>query len=461
MTLPLEAVDPAMHNLIRREGLRQQNTVNLIASENYASRACMEASGSVMCNKYSEGSVGRRYYAGNAVIDEAEQLCVDRALACFGLDPAEWGVNVQSLSGTPANFQVYTALLEPGERLMGLHLPDGGHLSHGFSTPTRAISSTSRFFDCRPYYVDPATERIDYDALEREAEAFRPKLIVAGSSAHSRALDYARIRRACDETGAYLLADMSHISGLVAAECLPSPFPHADVVTTTTHKSLRGPRGALIFYRKPLQQAIDFAVFPGLQGGPHLHTIAAVATALMQASTPEFRAYQRRVMRNAACLASELAKRGYRIVSNGTDMHMFVVDLSAVQSSDDDLGECGVNLNGAQVEKVLESVGIVVNKNALRDDASAWTPRGIRIGTHAVTTRGYDELDMRVLAKLIDRGIRIGGRLGASQHDRKITTLAEFTDLLKRTTLIAATPIGQTIHALKNDVRTFIELRRR
>ena len=321
----LPDVDPDLCRLIEREKARQRSSLVLIASENFTSRAVLDALGSVLSNKYSEGYPGARYYGGNENIDQVELLCQRRALEAFRLDPSEWGVNVQSLSGSPANFQVYTALLETHGRILSLDLPHGGHLSHGFQTPTKKISMVSRYFESMPYRLNEDTGRIDYDQMERSAELFRPKMIVAGASAYSRLIDYERIRSIADGVGAYVLADMAHISGLVAAGVVPSPFPYADVVTTTTHKSLRGPRGAMIFFRRgkkgetskggpvmyDLEERINFAVFPGLQGGPHNHTIGALAVALRQANTPEFAEYQRRVLRNCASLSSELIRLGY------------------------------------------------------------------------------------------------------------------------------------------------------
>nr|KJB29375.1 hypothetical protein B456_005G097200 [Gossypium raimondii] len=289
LNAPLEEIDPEIANIIELEKARQWKGLELIPSENFTSLSVMQAVGSVMTNKYSEGYPGARYYGGNEYIDMAESLCQTRALEAFGLDPAKWGVNVQSLSGSPANFQVYTALLKPHERIMALDLPHGGHLSHGYQTDTKKISAVSIFFETMPYRLNESTGYIDYDQLEKSAVLFRPKLIVAGASAYARLYDYARIRKVCDKQKAIMLADMAHISGLVAAGVIPSPFEYADVVTTTTHKSLRGPRGAMIFFRKgvkeinkrgkevmyDLEDKINQAVFPGLQGGPHNHTIAA------------------------------------------------------------------------------------------------------------------------------------------------------------------------------------------
>ena len=311
LNAPLSATDPELWDIMEREKARQRDSLVLIASENFTSRSVFDALGSVMSNKYSEGYPGARYYGGNENIDKAELLCQSRALAAFRLDPAQWGVNVQSLSGSPSNFAVYTALLNPHERIMSLDLPHGGHLSHGYQTDKKKISAVSIFFETFPYRVNEKTGIIDYDAIAAHAELYRPKLIVAGASAYSRLYDYARMRTVADAHNAYLLADMAHISGLVAGGVIPSPFDHCDVVTTTTHKSLRGPRGAMIFYRKGVRHApkkagdkpvlydmeekINFAVFPGLQGGPHNHTIAALATALKQAATPEFKAFSQQV----------------------------------------------------------------------------------------------------------------------------------------------------------------------
>jgi glycine hydroxymethyltransferase len=301
----------------------------------------MEAVGSVMTNKYSEGYPGARYYGGNEFIDQAERLCQKRALETFRLDPEKWGVNVQPLSGSPANFQVYTALLDPHDRIMGLDLPHGGHLSHGFSTRTKKISATSIFFEQMPYRLNTKTGIIDYDMLASTAVLFRPKILIAGASAYTRHYDYPRMREIADSVGAYLLSDMAHISGLVAANVVPTPFELSDVVTTTTHKSLRGPRGAMIFFRKgqrgttkqglpimyQLEEKINFAVFPGLQGGPHNHTISGLACALKQAQSSEFKAYQQQVLQNSKALAESLQKHGYDLVSGGTDNHIVLTDL--------------------------------------------------------------------------------------------------------------------------------------
>lgn len=406
----LEETDPELFNLIEHEKRRQRNSLVLIASENFTSKAVFDALGSVMSNKYSEGYPGARYYGGNENIDQVEELCQQRALDAFGLDPAKWGVNVQSLSGSPANFQAYTAVLEPKDRIMALDLPSGGHLSHGYQTATKKISAVSTYFETFPYRLDESTGLIDYDTLESNAHLYRPKLIVAGASAYSRLVDYERIRAICDQHNAYMLSDMAHVSGLVAAGCIPSPFEHSDIVTTTTHKSLRGPRGAMIFYRKgvrsvnkkgvetmyDLEDKINFAVFPGLQGGPHNHTICALATALKQAQSQEFKDYQGQVMSNSSALASALTKRGYSLVSGGTDNHLVLVDLKASRGID-----------GARVERVLELANIATNKNTVPGDVSAMTPGGIRMGAPALTSRGLGEADFERVAEFFDRGVSI------------------------------------------------------
>ncbi|AEO64737.1 d4d3df69-58bc-4b0f-b991-e4f668048dbf [Thermothielavioides terrestris] len=416
----LQQADPIMYDIIEKEKIRQKQFINLIPSENFTSQAVLDALGSPMQNKYSEGYPGARYYGGNEFIDASERLCQQRALETFGLDPREWGVNVQALSGAPANLYVYSALMETHDRLMGLDLPHGGHLSHGYQTPTKKISFVSKYFETVPYRLDESTGYIDYDKLEELAGIYRPKIIVAGASAYSRLIDYARMRDICDKVNAYLLADMAHISGLVAAKVLPGPFSHADIVTTTSHKSLRGPRGALIFFRRGvrrthpktgaeelynLENPINASVFPGHQGGPHNHTIAALAVALKQAQTPEFRAYQSQVLANAKALARRLGEPkekgglGYRLVSGGTDNHLVLVDLKPQ------------GVDGARVERVLELVGVAANKNTVPGDKSALTPGGLRMGTPAMTTRGFGEDDFERVADIVDRAVSIAVRV--------------------------------------------------
>ncbi|EAS36531.3 serine hydroxymethyltransferase, cytosolic [Coccidioides immitis RS] len=406
----LVETDPEVSEIMKREIQRQRESIVLIASENVTSRAVFDALGSPMSNKYSEGYPGARYYGGNQHIDEIEILCQQRALKAFNLDPEKWGVNVQCLSGSPANLQVYQALMRPHDRLMGLDLPHGGHLSHGYQTPQKKISAVSTYFETFPYRVNLDTGIIDYDTLEANAQLYRPKCLVAGTSAYCRLIDYARMRKIADSVGAYLIVDMAHISGLIAAGVIPSPFEYADVVTTTTHKSLRGPRGAMIFFRKgvrsvdpktgkeimyDLENPINFSVFPGHQGGPHNHTITALAVALKQAATPEFRQYQEQVVKNAKAVETEFKRLGYKLVADGTDSHMVLLDLRPKA------------LDGARVEAVLEAINIACNKNSIPGDKSALTPCGIRIGAPAMTSRGMGEEDFKRITGYIDRAINI------------------------------------------------------
>ncbi|KAL1890582.1 Serine hydroxymethyltransferase, cytosolic [Ceratocystis pirilliformis] len=401
--------DPEVATIMKDEIQRQRESIILIASENVTSRAVFDALGSPMSNKYSEGYPGARYYGGNQHIDQIELLCQKRALAAFGLNGEKWGVNVQCLSGSPANLQVYQAIMPVHGRLMGLDLPHGGHLSHGYQTPQRKISAVSTYFETMPYRVDLETGIIDYETLAKDAILFRPKVLVAGTSAYCRLIDYKRMREIADSVGAYLMVDMAHISGLISAGVIPSPFEYADIVTTTTHKSLRGPRGAMIFFRKgvrsvdakgketlyDLENPINFSVFPGHQGGPHNHTITALAVALKQASSPQFKEYQQQVVSNAKALENKFKSLGHKLVSDGTDSHMVLIDLR--QHS----------LDGARVEAVLEQINIACNKNSIPGDKSALTPCGIRIGTPAMTSRGFGTADFERVGQYIDDAIKI------------------------------------------------------
>lgn len=397
----LGEADPEVCDIVTKEKDRQFKSLELIASENFTSRAVMEAVGSCLTNKYSEGLPGKRYYGGNKYIDELETLCQKRALAAFNLDENKWGVNVQPLSGSPANFEVYTAILKPHDRIMGLDLPHGGHLSHGFMTPKRRVSGTSIYFESMPYRLDESTGLVDYDMLEKTAILFRPKLIIAGASAYPRDFDYPRMRQIADAVGAFLMMDMAHISGLVAASVVADPFEYCDIVTTTTHKSLRGPRGGMIFFKKDpvlgveLESAINNAVFPGLQGGPHNHTIGGLAVCLKHAQSPEFKVYQNNVVSNCRALASRLVELGYKLVSGGSDNHLVLVDLRPM------------GVDGARVEKILDMASITLNKNSVPGDKSALVPGGIRIGSPAMTTRGFTEKEFVAIADFIHDGVEI------------------------------------------------------
>ena len=378
---PLHRADPEIHAWIAEETRRQNDGLELIASENFVSRAVLEAAGSVLTNKYAEGYPGRRYYGGCEFVDQVERLAIDRAKELFGGEH----VNVQPHSGTQANSAVYFATLKPGDTLMGLDLASGGHLTHG-----HPLSYSGRDFNVVSYTVARETERIDYDEVARIAAEHRPKLIICGASAYSRVIDFARFREIADRVGALLMADIAHIAGLVAAGLHPSPVPHCDFVTSTTHKTLRGPRGGLVICRKKFAKKVNRALFPGMQGGPLMHIIAAKAVALGEARSQAFHEYQSQIIANARALAGGLAQRGYRIVSGGTDNHLFLVDVAAS------------GLTGQSAEESLDRAAITVNKNTIPYDQNPpLIASGVRLGTAALTTRGMKEDEMDEVARLI------------------------------------------------------------
>ena len=429
----LSKKDPKLFNLILKEYNRQKTSLELIASENFTSKSVMECLGSVLTNKYSEGQIGARYYGGCQVIDEIEQLCKDRAMSAYSLNPNVWSVNVQPYSGSPANMAVYLGLLRPHDRIMGLDLPSGGHLTHGFYTKNKKISATSIVFESFPYKIRE-DGYIDYDALETIARDYKPQMIICGSSAYPRDFDYRRFKEIADINGSYLLCDMAHISGLVATSKMNSPFEYCDVVTSTTHKTLRGPRSGIIFSKKELSEKIDFSVFPGLQGGPHNHQIGALATQLMEVNTQEFRDYITQVMLNAKALASHLMRHGFKLVTDGTDNHLMLVDLR------------NKGVTGSKVEYIAECVDISLNKNSIFGDTSASNPSGIRIGTPALTTRGFTEGDFVKVGDFIIEVVELS-RLIQNESGKK---LVDFKS-------VAHEKYFEEIARLKNDVNKFAE----
>jgi glycine hydroxymethyltransferase len=379
-SMKIAGFDPELASALDQERVRQEDHIELIASENYASPRVLEAQGSVLTNKYAEGYPGKRYYGGCEYVDVAEQLAIDRAKRLFGADYA----NVQPHSGSQANAAAYLALIQPGDTLLGMSLDHGGHLTHGAK-----VNFSGKIFNAVQYGLDPATGEIDYAQVERLAQEHRPKLVIAGFSAYSRVIDWARFRQIADAVGAYLLVDMAHVAGLVAAGVYPTPVPYADVVTTTTHKTLRGPRGGLILARAndEITKKLNSLIFPGTQGGPLMHVIAAKAVAFLEALQPEFKGYQQQVVANARAMAAALMARGHRIVSGGTDNHLFLVDLIER------------NVTGKDADAALGRAHITVNKNTVPNDPrSPFVTSGLRIGTPAVTTRGFREPEVEALA---------------------------------------------------------------
>lgn len=381
----IEQVDPEVAQLLKDEIKRQQGTINLIASENFVSEAVLEASSSVLTNKYSEGYPGKRYYAGNEVVDKIENLAIERAKKLFGADH----VNVQPYSGSPANMEIYFALLETGDKIMALDLAQGGHLTHGSK-----VNFSGKTYEFIPYGVNKETEELDYEELKELAIKEKPKLIVCGYTAYPRTVRFDKFAEIAKEVGAILMADISHISGLIVSGAHPAPFPHVDVAMTTTHKTLRGPRGAIILCKEEYAKKIDKAVFPGNQGGPHNHTTAAKAVAFLEAMSPEFKEYGHNIVKNAKALANALSEEGFRIVSGGTDNHLMLVDLTPK------------NVTGKEAQIGLEKAGIVCNMNMIPyDTRTPFNPSGIRLGTASLTTRKMQEEDMKQVAKFISQAI--------------------------------------------------------
>lgn len=382
----LAEVDPDIAKTLRDERHRQNTGLELIASENFVSRAVLEAVGSVLTNKYAEGYPGRRYYGGCEVVDVAERTAIDRAKALFGADH----VNVQPHSGAQANMAVYMTLLKPGDKVLGMNLAHGGHLTHG-----HPLNFSGQLYTIVPYGVRPENEQIDYDELDRLADEHRPKMILVGASAYPRVIDFERFRRAADRIGAVVFTDMAHIAGLVAGGLHPSPIPHSDFVSTTTHKTLRGPRGGMVMCRSQYAKDLDRTVFPGVQGGPLMHVIAAKAVCLKEAAEPAFAEYQRQIVKNAARLAAALSASGFRLVSGGTDNHLMLVDVFSK------------GITGKLAEAALNKAGITVNKNAIPFDRNPpMVASGIRVGTPAVTTRGMGEAEMDTIGELIARALK-------------------------------------------------------
>ncbi len=379
--------DSQIYKLIKAEEKRQKKTINLIASENFVSEAVQEALGSIFTNKYAEGYPNARYYGGNKVVDKLEKLCQQRALKLFSLSPKNWAVNVQPYSGSPANLAVYLALVPIAGKIMAMSLDMGGHLTHGHK-----VSATGKLWQQIPYGINKKTEQLDYDEILKIAKKEKPNLIVAGYTAYPRIIDFKKFRKIADEVGAIFMVDMSHFAGLVAGKVYPSPFKYTDVITTTTHKTLRGPRAALIFSKKEFSEKINKAVFPGLQGGPHMNAVASIAVCLNEARKPAFKKYSEQVIKNAKVFSDEMKKCGWRIISNGTDTHLFLVDTWQK------------GIGGKEASDILEKAGIIVNKNMIPfDQRTPSDPSGIRIGAPTITSKGFREKDILKIAQWICR----------------------------------------------------------
>ncbi|KAM6497311.1 glycine hydroxymethyltransferase [Amanita muscaria] len=441
----LSEADPLVQNIIDKETWRQFSNLELINSENLTSRATMEASGSILTNKYSDGLPAARWHGGTEYLDQLELLCRKRALQVFDLDPEQWGVNVQLYSGSTANFAALTALIQPHDRLMGLSLPEGGQLAHGYYTPKmKKVNSSSIYFESLPYSTLPGSNTVDYDSLASQANLFKPQLIICGSSSYPRDWDFERLRQIADKQSAFLMADITHTGGLVAGREQNSPFEHCDVVTTATHTTFRGPRAGLIFFRKDkngaqdLEKRVNQAVYPACQGGPHNNRIAAIAVALKQAMDPSWRAYAKQVIANAKALASYLLEHGYKLQTGGTDNHFVLWDLRPL------------GLTGSKVEKLCELMGIIINRNAIAGDSSALVPNGICLGTSALTSRDMKEEDMRIVGGFLHRAVQLAVVL-QKEADSK---------MLKNFLRVATTPMEGNagyvqVKQLRDDVRQF------
>ncbi len=403
--MTLKNIDSQIAELIQKEISRQRQGLELIPSENFVSPAVLAALGSPLTNKYSEGYSGKRYYGGNEFIDKIESLAVSRAKKLFHAEH----VNVQPYSGSPANLEVYFSFLQPGDKIMGMSLAHGGHLTHGHK-----VNLSGKIFNSIPYGVNPKTQLIDYDEVEKMAKKYRPKIIISGATAYPRIIQFKKFAEIAKKVGAISMADISHIAGLIVAGLHPSPFPFTDIVTTTTHKTLRGPRGAMIMCKKEHAALIDKTVFPGMQGGPHNHTTAAIAVALKEASRPDFKSYAKQIIKNAKALSQSLKKQELTLVSGGTDNHLILIDLTKN------------GITGKQAEKILEQAGIYVNKNMIPNDSrSAFDPSGIRLGTPALTSRGFKEKDMEIVGQLIGEIIRhINDRKIFNQVCRSVKNLS-------------------------------------
>lgn len=389
-------MDKQVRKIIKNEKKRQKDELEMIPSENYASAEVMRVVGSHLMNKYAEGYPRRRYYQGNVNVDEIEDLARSRILKAFGLSENKWGVNVQPHSGCEANLAVYNALLKPGDRMMGMYLPDGGHLSHGWQMPDKKITLVSKIFKVQFYHVDKKTKQFDYDQIESQAIKFKPHILISGGTAYPREINHQRLAKICKKVGAYYMADVAHEAGLMLSGAMRSPFPYADIVTFTTHKTFRGPRGAVIITKKDLIDKINFSIIPGVQGGPHMHTIAGIAVAAKEAQTTKYKKYAEQVVKNAQVLAKELKEAGLDVVSGGTDKHLVLIDLR------------NLNLSGWVVAWALEKAGIVMNRNTVPfETASPYYPSGLRMGTPAITSRGMKEAQIKKIAKWVIQVIEV------------------------------------------------------